>query len=851
MHQDIDLSVDPVVSAEQQHDVQFHWEHVHQELRHYLPSQAPLKDFIHHNTLHAFQKHPFYEGLELASAIFGYKVSLSLREYRRLYIAGDIRDEILDRTIVRLKGEASLAYWRRQALEGQYSELTYPRVGALRAQWKLLYGVDVDAMVHPLLFRILCSYLDQGISIWDFPVSSAGFLASLRLLEQQSAVSFFKNARVRAMLLDEQLRMEDLLLLLTGDPALFENYLFDQQFAHPGWSGMVAVIESDSGNLLENKKISLYDLIVFELLLEIDALDTHFPKGWDSLSLCSGYEPVDLFAPVKRTELHELLIIWQEAYEWSYYDQVLAGIKRSMERINVVETPSTPSFQALFCIDDRYCSLRRYVESLDTSCRTYGTPGFFGVEFYFQPHGSSFLLKSCPAPVTPRYLIKEESDTKTRQRDLHFSRHSQVFHSGWLIAQTLGFWSAVKLFMQIFRPSMSPATATSLRHMDKNARLSIAFEPEQRFEQGLQVGFKTDEMISRVENVLRSIGLVNDFAPLVYVIGHGASSVNNPHYAAYDCGACSGKAGSVNARVFCHMANDPQVRAGLAARGIVIPEGTHFIGGLHDTTRDEIVYYDEDQLLPEQQKQHFKHRFTFDRALQNNAKERSRRFVLVNTRQPAERIHALIKQRSVSLFEPRPELNHATNALCVIGPRTLSSKVFLDRRSFLNSYDYSIDPDGKYLSGILDAVAPVCGGINLEYYFSRVDPQKLGAGSKLPHNVMGLLGVANGIDGDLRPGLPGQMTEVHDPVRLLVIAQHRPAVVLSSIQQNPATWQWFINGWIWLVAADPDSGSLWLFKDGSFVPYEPLHTLDTRATMDSLLETSADNLPPVWLSTAP
>ena len=28
----------------------------------------------------------------------------------------------------------------------------------------------------------------------------------------------------------------------------------------------------------------------------------------------------------------------------------------------------------------------------------------------------------------------------------------------------------------------------------------------------------------------------------------------------------------------------------------------------------------------------------------------------------------------------------------------------------------------------------------------------MGAGTKLPHNVMGLIGVANSSDGDLRPG---------------------------------------------------------------------------------------------------
>ena len=119
--------------------------------------------------------------------------------------------------------------------------------------------------------------------------------------------------------------------------------------------------------------------------------------------------------------------------------------------------------------------------------------------------------------------------------------------------------------------------------------------------------------------------------------------------------------------------------------------------------------------------------------------------------------------------------------MCVVGRRSLSKQLFLDRRSFLNSYDYQIDASGDYLAVILGQVAPVAGGINLEYYFSRVDNQKLGAGSKLPHNVMGLIGVANGIDGDLRPGLPSQMIEVHDPIRLLAVVEHYPEVVKKAI----------------------------------------------------------------------
>ena len=83
--------------------------------------------------------------------------------------------------------------------------------------------------------------------------------------------------------------------------------------------------------------------------------------------------------------------------------------------------------------------------------------------------------------------------------------------------------------------------------------------------------------------------------------------------------------------------------------------------------------------------------------------------------------------------------------------------------------------------GILKACAPVCGGINLAYYFAKVDDQKFGSGSKLPHNVVSLIGVTNGVEGDLRTGLPYQMIDVHDPIRLMMIVEHYPEVVLKTI----------------------------------------------------------------------
>ena len=256
---------------------------------------------------------------------------------------------------------------------------------------------------------------------------------------------------------------------------------------------------------------------------------------------------------------------------------------------------------------------------------------------------------------------------------------------------------------------MSPATASSFKHMDKFSKLTIENKHTDHQENGLQIGFTIEEMAIRVENVLKSIGLVKDFAPIVYVVGHGSSSVNNPHYAAYDCGACAGRAGSVNSRVLSFMANHPQVRAILAAKGIVIPSETQFVGGLHDTTRDEIMFFDEDSLSHKNKEYHIKNEATFEKALDFNAKERSRRFESIDTSLSPEKIHEKIRLRSVSLFEPRPELNHATNALCIIGRRSLSKGLFLDRRAFMNSFDFQVDPEGKYLLNILNAAAPVCG----------------------------------------------------------------------------------------------------------------------------------------------
>lgn len=824
----------------------FNEQHVIHELKHFLPSQQALKDFIHHNSLHAFQHMKFYDGIFKASKIFGFQVHLQLPEYREMYQTGRIREDVLQMVIADKKGKEALVIWKEKLISQDYDTINHPRIGQLRKYWKEIYQLDLDNKVHPLLFRILCAFLDQGIAIDGFPVVNKPFIDSIKEMEQNSFVSFFKTKAVKQKFLSGNYSISELLKTIVGKEEYFEQYLFDQQFAHHGWSGFISAVEDNPQTLLDRKQITLKELLEFELLMELDALNHALGNKWKPLANNVTGPPVHLFADVPKTEFAEVIELWQDAFEWSYYDSVLKGISMYGEKRMAVNglgfiSPSSdehagPSLQAIFCIDEREDSIRRHIEAVDKKAETFGAPGFFGVEFYFQQEGGKFYDKLCPAPVTPKYLIKEHDAKSTRKDELIYTKHTHGILSGFILSISFGFWAFIKKIQLLFRPKMSPAISNAYGHMDKQSVLTIENKDPSDIENGLQIGYTLEEMAARGEGFLRGIGLVKNFAPIIYFVAHGSSSANNPHHGAHDCGACSGRPGATNARVQSFILNHKRVRELLAARGIIIPDTTQFIGSMHDTAADVIGYYDEEILSAENKKRHLINIQNFETALNLNAKERSRRFASINTKQELEQVRKAIHSRSVSLFEPRPELGHGTNTLAIIGRRQTSKGLFLDRRAFLNSYDYTTDPDGAILTAVMRPIGLVCGGINLEYYFSRVDNIKMGAGTKLPHNVMGLFGVANSSDGDLRPGLPWQMIEVHDPVRLLVIVEHKPDIVLKAIQSSPEVFEWYNNEWVHIVSLHPEERQFYYFKKGAFVKYETITSNSEIKTIHNMEE---------------
>ncbi|MDP4678903.1 MAG: DUF2309 domain-containing protein, partial [Cyclobacteriaceae bacterium] len=654
-------------------------------IRHYLPAQATLKDFVHHNSLHSFQNKEFFEGIFSASKIFGFQVTFNINEYRKLYEQGRIRPAIVDSIITKSKGEDKLDEYKHKMLSQLYKHEYNPRIGQLRSEWKRQYKIDLDNLVQPLFFRIIGSYLDQGIAIWSFPFEDEGIINAIRSLETNSYSSFFKSKRTKELLFSPDLSIESLLQILVGNTDYYTNYLFDQQYTHKGWSGIVGAIEDNPKITFYKKNIKFRDFVLLELLLEIDALDRTLGKHWKPLAQDFEGKPIDYLSQVKVGELEEILQLWQEAFEWDYYDEVLSGVgyvAKSKRIPDIIDK----SFQALFCIDDRECSFRRHIEFVDPQCETLGTPGFFGAAIYYEAYGAQFYDKNCPVPANPQHLIKEIKIKQSRPKEIFHSHVSHTFLRGFLYTIYLGLVAAFRMVTDLFNPKMQPDISNAFAHMDVEGELLIECRDPEAKENGLQVGYLPAEMVDIVEPLLKGIALTENFASFIYVVAHGSSSANNPHHGAHDCGACSGRPGAVNSRVFAHMANHPKVRTELKRRGINIPDSTRFIASMHDTASDEMAYYDEDQLSPEQAAKHETYKNVMEGALDLNAKERAGRFASIDIKKDIKHIRNEIKKRSVSYFEPRPELGHGSNALCHIGAREKLKGLFLDRRAFLQSY---------------------------------------------------------------------------------------------------------------------------------------------------------------------
>ncbi len=795
-------------------------------IAHWLPTQGPIKDFIHHNTLHAVQHLPFHEGVALASKMFGARSYMPMEYYLQMYLQGRIKNHGIDWALSRTGNTKEDQERLKLAMFIQDKNSHYPPISlanhGIRNAWAKKLELDLSTLVHPILFRLLGNFLDQGISRWTLPKDGESFWDCVMRLAQNSLIPLYplQEPIVRKPLTQTPDQVIQICLdKMVGASDLYEQYLLEMLLAHPGWAGMVRIVEETPRSLLDSRNISLKQMIAVEILCELAFVHKYKGENFANIASIQLTENTTLLKKgLPSPEIPLILKLWHEAMEWSLHTELLTALKPEQQKAHKPQTK--PNVQAFFCLDDRECSLRRHLEEIDPNIETFGAAGFFGIDFLYQGLDDAYPVAQCPVIITPKHLIletggeKPEKDSKADDiSHMHFKSHS--FLRGWLYTQTLGIGYAARMVWDVFRPGSKLPKLKSLSEIEAHSQLHLLRENDTPTKDGYLLGFSFTEMADRVGGLLTNIGLTRHFAPLVVVVAHGSSSVNNPHFAAYDCGACAGKPGAPNARAFAWMANHEEVRRILFDRGIDIPGGTRFVAALHNTSRDEITYFDNHLLKQNPAEGLAEFQKVMVEALQKNARERCRWFELAPKSNTVEKAHDHVTARASSIFEPRPEYNHSNNLYCIIGRRKLTRDLFMDRRAFLHSYDPNTDPMGNIMVRILSAIIPVCGGINLEYLFSRVDNSVYGAGTKLPHNVIGLLGVANGVEGDLRTGLPQQMIEVHEPARLLIVAEQSTAILDKAVANIGDLKEWLDNEWIRLVSSNPATQEQFLYnKDG-------------------------------------
>lgn len=698
-------------------------------------------------------------------------------------------------------------------------------------------GISQDASrVNQSMIKWCKLFLDQSQALWSMPNREKGFFVAWKNVicfdpDYKDYLGEIGNLPDHAT---EALQYS--LQQLNIPQKDIQEYIEAHLLALPGWAGMILWrAENISG---EEELLTEY--LAVRVTLESLLVKKHLPLQkdhtkkevdfeqlvaawfqWGKMSPSSWFRLSfsEIRARLKLAyDFNELVRkqLWLEAWEETYESQLRQKI--TSVQGNVTQTASVLA-QFVFCIDVRSEPFRRQLENAGPF-ETIGTAGFFGLPIETCELGKHHAHPSLPVMFKPQYKVNETLHDEGLENYFErirtgfavtktFKSMKHQLLTSMLLPEISGPYLTVQTLARSLTPKMAGSALRKIRKKWlKKPTTTLTINRETNSEELLPIGFSKEERVYYTRQALLMMGLTKHFAPLVVICGHGSISTNNPYASSLDCGACGGASSRFNARVLATLCNLPDVRNELAKDGIYIPEETMFVAAEHITSLDELHWVD----VPE---------------LTTAAKEAMKivEDVLpeVSEKANAERISKLPGVKAIN-YQPRreavrlaedwseirPEWGLARNASFIIGKRELTSFCHLDSRSFLQNYDWEMDPDGTILNHIISGPVTVAQWINLQYYASTVAPYYYGSGNKTTQTVTAGVGVMQGNASDLLIGLPWQSVMLsdeeayHTPIRLLIVIQAPRSHIERLLNNNHDFHQKLKNGWIRLASIGPD-----------------------------------------------
>jgi uncharacterized protein YbcC (UPF0753/DUF2309 family) len=667
-----------------------------------------------------------------------------------------------------------------------------PTVARLAAEAS---GIDWPGIINERFGHWAAGYFDQGQALWAAPRRRGAYdawrqYATHDLTPEIAGLKGFAQFVSESPDTADEAKRQAMATLGLPEEAL-ETYLHKLLFRLGGWAqvGRYHVWQAELAGRTDD---TLTDLLTIRLLWE-EAL---FLQYRDQIAEIWAEVMEAHSAPVTIDVDFAANAILQEAWE--------RAVQRDLAETFAAEAAEPladrPKLQVGFCIDVRSEVFRRALESLEPGIQTIGFAGFFGLTAAHKGFASDVVEHRLPVLLNAGVHSTSEGDDPEADLTARFQARAKRAWGRFKLAAVSSF-----AFVEATGPIYAGKLVKDALNMAPNAAPG---GPAPRLDPALDTG----AMVDAAETILRAMSLTSNFARLVIFAGHGANVVNNPFASGLHCGACGGYSGEVNARLLAGLLNVPEVRAGVKERGIEIPEDTHFVAGLHDTTTDEMIIYDADHPAPAHGEDLKAAKAWFRQAGSLTRGERALRL-------PRAAGDKDIEIRSRDWAETRPEWALAGCKAFIAAPRGRTAGKSLQGRAFLHDYDWQQDKDFGVLELIMTAPVVVASWISLQYYGSTVAPDAFGAGNKLLHNVTGGIGVVEGNGGALRAGLPWQSVHdgegfAHDPLRLSVCIEAPKEAMTDILKRHDGVRDLFDNRWLHLFAIDATGRLAWRYNGG-------------------------------------